>query len=120
MNNKILFFTGCLPIRLLLTFLAYISLRHDYSSLKCILISITFIIGIGFWIIYMKGWRKKGFETLGQPLWWNHLRPLYGTMYLLFSVFALFGSKNAWMILMLDIMIGIIAQLNQMRVISMP
>lgn len=109
-----LFFLGCIPTRLLLTYLGYLSnhseiYKHN-KQLSISLWSITFIIGIGFWTIYTMGWRKTGIEAGGE-IWWNSLRPIHGTNYLLFSILSLKGYRNAWWLLLMDTIIGVIAEL---------
>ena len=120
MNSKLLFLIGCIPTRLLLAFIAYYSLNYDskYSNnLKYILTIITFLIGISFIIIYEKGWRKKGVETGGKEIWWNNYRPIHGSIYLIFSILSLLYIikpsysilKHIWILLLLDVLIGLFA-----------
>lgn len=112
MHPTHLFFLGCIPTRFFLTYLSYICLTDKkYKKFLPIILIITSLIGIGFWTIYLKGWRKTGRETGGKEIWWNPIRPLHGTMYLLFTILAFMGYKKAWMLLVLDTMIGIGAEL---------
>lgn len=70
-------------------------------------------VSIGFMVIYLKGWRKTGVETGGQPIWWNDLRPFHAFMYGLFAVLAFMGVKDhAWKVLFLDTIIGLLAFIN--------
>jgi hypothetical protein len=120
MNSKLLFLLGCIPTRLFIAFLSYYSLNIDskYSNiLKYILTIVTFLIGLSFIIIYKKGWRKTGLETGGKEIWWNNYRPIHGSIYLIFSVLSMIyiinpsysSLKHIWIILLLDVFIGIFA-----------
>ena len=108
-----LFYMGCIPLRLLFVCLAYChkSLPKPFFTLFTVM---TAVIGIGFWMIYLNGWRKTGPETFGKPICWNDLRPFHGTMYLLFSLCSLSeaGRKYAWMFLALDVFVGFVASIQ--------
>lgn len=109
--SKTLFLIGCIPTRLLLVYLAYY-LDYTNSPFKNLLALITLIIGFGFLTIYFKGLRKTGVETEGRPIWWNNIRPVHGFIYILFSVLYMLNVKNSWMILLIDVIIGLIAFIN--------
>lgn len=105
--SKQLFLLGCIPTRILIAYLAfYFSGNRSISGILSI---VALIISIGFFYIYFTGSRKTGTETEGRPIWWNNWRPVHGTMYLLFAILTLANVKNAWVILALDVIIGLIA-----------
>jgi hypothetical protein len=116
-KSKRLFLLGCIPMRLLLAYIAYALLKNsDKSDNKTLLhafVAVTVVIGVGFWAIYLNGWRKTGTETFGQQIWWNSLRPVHGSIYLLFSLAALLGYKDAWVLLFADVCLGVIAELHR-------
>lgn len=112
-KRKLLFFLGCIPARLLLAYGAYVLLKSENKALLYVLVAVTLAIGIGFWTIYLKGWRKTGAETFGEKIWWNSLRPVHGSLYLLFSLTALMGYKDAWLFLLADVCLGVVAEINQ-------
>lgn len=108
--SKLLFLLGCIPVRLLMVCFAYymLNIPEIYKNpLFYLFLSVTFVIGMGFWTIYVMGWRKTGLEVGGKEIWWNHLRPVHGTNYLLFTLFAAMGWKHAWLFLLLDVGIGV-------------
>jgi hypothetical protein len=111
-KSKRLFFLGCVPVRLLLVYIAYALLKNSNKTLLYAFVAITLAIGIGFWVIYLKGWRKTGTETFGQKIWWNALRPVHGSIYLLFSLAALLGYRDAWVLLLADVCLGVVAELG--------
>ena len=115
-KSKLLFFLGCIPTRLFIAYIAYALLKNnDKSENKTLLytfVIITLSIGIGFWTIYLKGWRKTGTETFGEKIWWNSLRPVHGSLYILFSLTALMGYKQAWIFLLVDVCLGVVAEIS--------
>ena len=114
-KSKLLFFLGCIPARLLLVYISYALLKNSNKTFLYAFVAITLAIGIGFWTIYLKGWRKTGTETFGQKIWWNALRPVHGSIYLLFSLAALLGYRDAWVLLLADVCLGVVAELSQFR-----
>ena len=99
--SKTLFLAGCIPTRIILAYIAF-----KFPSSKIISL-ITFVIALGFFYIYISGSRKTGIETGGKAIWWNDIRPVHATIYLLFSLCNLAGIKNAWSLLALDVFIGL-------------
>ena len=73
---------------------------------------VAIIIGLGFLTIYFTGSRKTGGEVFGDKIWWNDLRPIHGALYLLFAYSAINGSNNAWMFLLVDVLIGLVSFLS--------
>jgi hypothetical protein len=99
----ILFLMFCIPSRLLLAHFA----KTTNSPLIAYL---TTVIGFGFLYLYFSGSRKRGAEVFGEKIWWNDLRPLHGSLYLLFSYLVLFHKNpNAYLVILLDTIIGLIA-----------
>jgi len=115
-KSKLLFFLGCIPTRLLIAYIAYTLLKkNDKSENKTLLytfVIITLAIGVGFWTIYLKDWRKTGTETFGEKIWWNSLRPVHGSLYILFSLTALMGYEQAWIFLLADVCLGFVAEIS--------
>jgi hypothetical protein len=109
-----LFYLGCIPTRLVFAYLGYM-VNHNQTSkeIRNLFLSTTLAIGIGFLMIYMMGWRKTGLEVGGGKIWWNSLRPIHSLNYLLFTLGSLMGWENAWWILLLDVVIGIVAKMNR-------
>ena len=97
--SAVLFLFCCIPARLGLAYIAYKRVRA--------LPYITMVIGIGFLTLYFTDARKTGAETFGLPIWWTRLRLIHGLTYILYSILALSGNKNAWTILFADTFIGL-------------
>jgi Trk-type K+ transport system membrane component len=100
-----MFLVGCVGARLLLTYGA----KEGAPLIKTAIAIFCILAGIGFWSIYLFGWRKTGPETNQQKIWWNSLRPLHGTLYLLAGVLLLLKYSYAWAIILLDLAIGLTA-----------
>ena len=109
MNNKNkrmwLFLGGCIGSRLALVYLAKTVSLHILSLIGYV----TLMISFGFAYIYMMGLRKTGPETFGQPIWWNHLRPIHSLLYFLFSYHAIYQIRSGWVYLLADVVLGFVS-----------
>lgn len=109
MNNIqkrfLLFLFGCIPTRLFITYLV----KHTTGIYLKTMGYIAFIIAFSFLYLFVSGKRKTGIETFGDKIWWNGLRPVHATLYLLFAYGAIHGNKGAWKYLMYDVIIGLVA-----------
>lgn len=104
----LVFLIGCMGSRFLLTYIVKI-INIDY--LKYISF-ITGIIGLSFIYIYFFGsdLADKQLSWVGeQKIWWNDLRIIHGSLYLLFSYMAFNQNKDAWLILLIDTLIGLVS-----------
>jgi hypothetical protein len=112
----LLFLIGCMGSRFLLTYLAK-TVSQDY--IKIILI-ITGLIGLSFVYIYFLGSDSadKQLEWAGDKIiWWNDLRIVHGLLYLLFTYLAYNNNKDAWTILLIDTLIGLISWTKHHKII---
>jgi hypothetical protein len=112
MNNIqkrfLLFLVGCIGTRTLLAIVAkMISVRY-----LPILGYIALIPAIGFIYLFLSGARKTGSETFGAKIWWNNLRPVHALVYILFAYAAISKNKDAWIILAIDVIIGLVSFLT--------
>ena len=101
----LLFLIGCIGIRSLFVYIA----KNVNTQLLMYMGYLTLIPAIGFFYIYLSGSRKTGAEVFGEKIWWNNLRPIHGLLYFLFSYNAIIGNKNAWIYLLIDVIIGLIS-----------
>jgi len=109
-KSMALFLAGCIPVRLLLSYLSYVSYTNTkYMSMIGV---VCLVISFGFIMNYAFGLRKTGVETFGQPIWWNDLRPVHGFLYILAGYCSFYSRENVWKILLLDTMIGLVAFLR--------
>jgi len=104
----LLFIFVCILTRLILTFVV--------KKLKLIYLPIAgyigLILGISFLTIYYYNLRKTGIEVFGDKIWWNDIRPIHGILYLIFAYLAINKNKNAWIILLLDVIFGLVMFIN--------
>jgi len=108
MNNIqkrfLLFIFGCIVVRLFLVWIAKTQLKYlRYLGYLAILLA------LGFIIIYIFGLRITGGEVFGEKIWWNSLRPVHAFLWGLFAFMAIKGNKKAWIILLIDVLIGLFA-----------
>jgi hypothetical protein len=104
----LLFIFGCILTRLILTFVV--------KKLKPIYLPIAgyigLILGISFLTIYYYNLRKTGIEVFGDKIWWNDIRQIHGFLYLIFSYLAINKNKNAWVVLLIDVIFGLVMFIN--------
>ena len=107
MNNIqkrfLLFLFGCIPTRLALVYLA----KNISINYLPILGYITLIIAISFAYLFLSGTRQTGVEVFGDKIWWNNLRPIHATLYLIFSYYAINKMREGWIYLLVDVIFGL-------------
>jgi len=104
----LLFLFGCIGTRSLLVYLAKIANKTYLKYMGYL----SLLPAIGFFYLFLTGSRKTGAEVFGDKIWWTNLRPVHGLLYLLFSYNAINGNLNAWMYLLVDVIIGLISFLS--------
>jgi hypothetical protein len=101
----LLFLIGCIGLRSLFVLLAK-TLDPKYLPIMGV---IALLPAIGFSYLFITGGRKTGREVFGEKIWWNVLRPVHALLYFAFA-FAAISKKNwSWLILLLDVIIGLMA-----------
>ena len=112
----LIFILGCIGCRLTLSMIAkYIMI--DYLPLFAIF---TIPISISFMYLYIFGndTANRQLEWLGdKEIWWNQLRPLHSILYMIFSIMAINKLSYAWVILLVDTMIGLVSWLYHHNII---
>ena len=98
----LLFFLGCITIR---SFLVYLATKLDKQKLKY-MGYLALLPAIGFIYIYLTGSRKTGAEVFGGKIWWNNLRPIHSLLYFLFAYLAISNNRNAYIPLLIDVILG--------------
>jgi hypothetical protein len=114
MDNKtkrvLLFLFGCIPIRLLITYIAkVVGENYDYNDYLPILGYIALIPAFVWIYLFTFNKRKTGAEVFGDKIWWNNLRPIHSILYLLFAYNAINKNKNAYIYLLIDVIFGLIS-----------
>ena len=103
-----IFLFGCIGTRLMFV---YVAKTRIYLLPYMAIIAI--LIALGLLYFYFSGTRTTGPEVFGDKIWWNHLRPVHATLYTLFALLAIQKNKSAYLVLLLDAMIGLIAELRK-------
>ena len=110
-NRILLFFFGCVIARLAIIFIAK---NVSIKNLKLLAIP-ALIIGISFIYQSIKN-KKKG--AFGGDTWWSSLRILHSFLWILFAILALNKIKKAYIVLVIDLTIGIIAFINRYFIVK--
>ena len=101
----LLFLIGCIGLRSLFVYIS----KNVNTQLLMYMGYLALIPAVGFFYIYLSGSRQTGAEVFGEKIWWNNLRPIHGLLYFLFGYNAIIGNKNAWIYLLIDVIIGLIS-----------
>lgn len=108
----LLFTVGCLPARLLLALVVL----HWTALPEKAAAALALATAAGFTVIYLLGLRRYGRETFGDPIWWDHLRPLHAAAYAAVAALLWRGHRgSAAAVLFLDAGVGIAAGLHHHR-----
>lgn len=99
----LLFLIGCIGTRSLFVYLA----KNTNKTYLQYMGYLALLPAIGFFYLFLTGSRKTGTEVFGDKIWWNNLRPIHGIMYALFAYNAIIGNSNAWIYLLIDVIIGL-------------
>ena len=101
----LLFLIGCIGIRSIFVLVA----KYASTYYLQLLGYLALLPAIGFIYIYLTGSRQVGAEVFGEKIWWNNLRPIHASLYLLFAYNAINGNKMAYQYLLIDVIIGLTA-----------
>ena len=112
-KGALTFLLGCLGARLAIAAAAY------YISPKWLpIMGILALVLVCSWVyIYLFGARPFGKEVGGldtgsQKIWWNDIRPLHAGLYFAFAIMALHKSPDAYRVVILDALVGLVAWLR--------
>jgi hypothetical protein len=97
----LLFFLCCIGLRTLFVIIAKTSSPERVQLLGYL----ALLPALGFTYIYLSNARPTG--LLGDKVWWNHLRPVHAILYALFAYSAINKLDNAWVYLLLDVLLGL-------------
>lgn len=110
-KRALLFVLGCIGSRLAFVYLAY--KYRSYARFMFVLGLLALFPAIGFFVIYALRLRERGIEVGGELIWWNHLRPLHGLLWLSFAITAFLKWPHAWVFLLTDVALGLAAWTNK-------
>jgi len=102
------YFLICISIRLYFAYLAKTTSKTNLKYMGYIAIGPA----IGFMYMYFNKMRTVGDGAFKNKIWWSNLRPLHSILYALFAYNAIKGKSSAYMYLLIDVLIGIGAFLN--------
>ena len=104
-KRSLLFLGLCIPSRFLIAFILYnMSEKHLFH------IGLALLAMVFSWsYIYILQTRKSGLETLGAPIWWDYMRPVHISFYLMAALMCLRGKNEAYIPVVIDTVMGIAA-----------
>ena len=93
----------CIFIRFIFIYGAYSAIQHNkYYNLFA---GFYYILGFGSLYHWITNAREKG--GFNQPIWWNYLRPVHGTLYIIAAYFIYQKNLLFIPILLLDTLVSI-------------
>lgn len=112
-----MFWFGCIPIRSMIAFTAFYVAYNNQDGIinymDTILPFMTGLISVGFASTWVRGiqWKKLNGNKLqiggfGGPVYWQDQRLAHSLLYGMFTVGHLMGWKNAYLLLVADVMLG--------------
>ncbi len=99
----LLFLFGCIGLRLLIVYLA----KNANKFWLKIMGYIAILPAMGFFYLFFTNSRTTGGGAFGEKIWWTNLRPIHGSLFLLFAYNAITGNNFAWIYLLIDVIIGL-------------
>ena len=108
------FLFGCILLRSIFVYLAYF-FKNKHEYFLYLLAIVCFFIGLSMILIYFGVGRESadkqllGWNDDDSVLWWNDLRPIHGSLFILFAILTALNYDNTWIILLVDTLIGISA-----------
>lgn len=102
-NNSIyLFLFACIPLRIIIALIPLYLEKKWLSYYSFIL----FLIGASFLYLYFTNTRQNAFEAGGKT-WWAKYRIIHGLLYLIAAYYAYNQDRNAWIPLIIDVIVGL-------------
>lgn len=103
-----LFFLVCIPVRTLLTLLAFFLCDAPRGvlfafSFYCTFVSLSFLGQM---------YRRPTVGGFGGPVWWSENRIVHVVMYLLTALLVHVRCDYAWIPLMADVFLGLVAGIH--------
>jgi len=100
----LMFLVGCMGTRYYLTYRAKASPQYLPLLGKAAIVA-----AIGISVIHFMGLRKTGPETMGEPIWWDKIRPVHAVLWAIFGYMAMKSHPDSWKVLFVDTTFGLIA-----------
>lgn len=96
-QTLLLFLLGCIPVRLLVTFIAKIA---NLTVLR--ILGILFLIPATGITYYAISGTRNNVGAFGEKVWWNSMRPVHAILFFCFAYYAIIGNKCAYVYLLID------------------
>ena len=100
MNRQLLFWLGCIPMRLLMV---WYSKKYPSNKMGYVLLAIS----ISFLYLYFNNLRLNAAESSTGVTWWAPYRLIHGLLYLSAAIYMLRERQYAWIPLLVDVLVGL-------------
>lgn len=100
-----LFWTACIPTRTALAVTPVLLPEPWLQPFGVVLLG----IGIAFSILYTFNLRQHAMESSTSTTWWHEWRIVHALLYMTAGILCIQGNRNAWIPLVIDICIALIA-----------
>ena len=97
---------ACIASRSAFTLCAAIVTYYRLYNILYLLGIIALIPVISWLYIMFISPRNTGIEVLGDKIWWKSLRPVHTILWALFAWFAINANDFAWIVLLIDTLLG--------------
>ena len=101
-QRTLLLLLVCLPVRALVAYAAKHTSRTHLPKLALL----ALVPAVGLTYNYV---RAKRVGAFGGPAWWQPMRIVHATVFLLFAVLAAQRHPGAWVLLALDVVLAALA-----------
>jgi hypothetical protein len=100
----LLFLLGCIPARLLITYVAKIANKTLLRLMG--FVALVPVVVISYYAI---SGTRNNLGTFGEKIWWQLLRPLHVLLFLCFAYYAIIGNRCAYIYLLADTLISLVS-----------
>lgn len=112
-TRTLLFFLVCIPLRALMGYISFLTKSDpSYSFANFSFAFLYLIFGVQMIRLWLMNERLDAIEG-GGTTWWNHLRPIHGSLFILFAYMTVSRSKllreNAYLTLFSDVLLALTA-----------
>ena len=104
-TKSLLFYGACIPVRLVIAYIAYIAAKKNALLWK-LFAAVLLIIGINMAYLYFSNTRLNAPEG-GGVTWWAKYRLIHAVLYITAAVYVAQGNDKAWVPLVIDAIFGL-------------
>jgi hypothetical protein len=103
-SRTLLFYGICIPLRIVIAYLAYIATTSKNPRWKLYALPLA-LTGLVFAYLYITNGRLHAPEGGGQT-WWAQFRLIHALLYIAAAIYVIQGDNKAWVPLVIDVFTG--------------